>query len=128
MNLTLDYLKSNRKWLVPNILVWGNSDAFLARFIMTEEESTYRRVVYASNVIGGENQTISYADLTDLRGNPLPSQIKSPVVVIIPRNRIQCYLVGRPSETGFKIARTEADDKFQEDGLVDLLIMEVDLP
>lgn len=127
MNLTLDYLKSNRKWLVPNILVWGNSDAFRARFIMTEDGQS-KRVVFGSNVIGGENQTIDFADLTDSRGNSLPSRINSPVVVVIPRNQTRCYLVGRPSDTGFKIARTESDDKFQEDGLVDLLIMEVDLP
>lgn len=127
MNLTLDYLKSNRKWLVPNLLVWGNSDAFQARFLMTED-SQPKRVVFSSNVIGGQNQVVNYDALTDSRGNALPTQISNPVLVIIPRNQVHCYLIGRPSQTGFKIARAESDERFQQDGLVDLLIMEVDLP
>lgn len=127
MNLTLDYLKSNRKWLVPNILVWGNADACRPKLLLTED-SDFKRVMYSSSVIGGSNQSINYEDLTDNRGNQLPSEINGPVVVIIPRNSIHCFLMGKPSTTGFKIARGESVTGMSEDGLIDLLIMEVDLP
>ncbi|MCP4582263.1 MAG: hypothetical protein GY839_11660 [candidate division Zixibacteria bacterium] len=127
MNLTLDYLKSNRKWLVPNLMVWGNTDSCLADFLMSEIGSP-KRVVFSSNVIGGRNQVINYADLIDSNGNILPAQIADPVIIIIPRNQAHCFLIGRPSPTGFKIARGEAESDWVGEGLVDVLIMEVDLP
>ena len=127
MNLTLDYLKSNRKWLVPNILVWGNSDALKLQFLMTENGNS-KRVIFSSTSIGGKNQAISFSDLIDSRGNSLPEQINNPVVIVIPKNDIHCYLVGRPSSDRFNIAREEIKTSQWRDGLVDLLIMEVDLP
>jgi hypothetical protein len=127
MNLTLDYLKSNRKWLVPNIVVWGNADSYQPNMLLTEDGDT-RRVIFASAAIGGKNQSINYEDLIDSRGNSLPDEIQNPVIVIIPRNAVHCHLIGRPSSTGFKIARAESYGVSSTDGLVDLLIMEVDLP
>ena len=127
MNTTLDYLKSNRKWLVPNILVWGNADSSQPKLLMTENGDS-RRVVFASSTIGGHDQSLAYTDLIDSRGNPLPGQISNPVVMIIPRNSAHCFIQGKPSATGFKIARTQASTGQSADGLVDLLIMEVDLP
>jgi hypothetical protein len=127
MNLTLDYLKSNRKWLVPNLLVWGNADTIQPQFLLTED-STSKRVIFADGVIGGSDQTVNYSDLIDSRGNQLPDEIINPVILIIPRNSSHCYLVGRPSYSGFKIARSETYTASYQNGLVDLLIMEVDLP
>lgn len=125
MNLTLNYLKSNRKWLVPNLVVWGSIYSFDA-FLMMVEENSSKRVVFSYNVIGGKDQVINYGDLCDFNGNTLPSEIVNPVVVIIPRDRSHCFLVGRPSNTNFKVACDRSSSIGQ--GLVDLLIMEVDLP
>jgi len=127
MNLTLDYLKSSRKWLAPNLLVYGNADSYQPVFLLTED-ATAKRIVVAANVIGGKDQQVSYSELTDVRGNAIPSEITSPVVIIIPRNEVFCYLVGRPSSTGFKIAKNESSNGSSNNGLVDLMIMEVDLP
>jgi len=127
MNLTLEYLKTNRKWLAPNLIVWGNADACSARLLMTEA-GTPNRVVFAADEISGLNQTILYSDLIDSNGNPLPEQIANPIIIIIPRNQIHCFLIGRPSSTGFKIGRSGTGSNFNGDGLVDILIMEVDLP
>ncbi|OQX92317.1 MAG: hypothetical protein B6D58_03755 [candidate division Zixibacteria bacterium 4484_95] len=125
MNLTLDYLKSNRKWLVPNLIVWGSIYSFDA-FLMMVEENSSKRVVFSYSVIGGKDQVISFDELCDFNGNALPSEIVNPVVIIIPRDGSRCFLVGRPSNTSFKIACDRSS--FIGQGLVDLLIMEVDLP
>ncbi len=127
MNLTLEYLKTNRKWLAPNLIVWGNADACSARLLMTETGSP-NRVVFAADEILGLNQTILYSDLVDSNGNSLPEQIVNPIVIIIPRNQIHCFLIGRPSTTGFKIGKSGTGLNYNYDGLVDILIMEVDLP
>ncbi len=127
MNLTLDYLKSNRKWLVKNLLVWGNAESVRTRMILTEISSP-KRIMYSESSIGGKNQTVNFADLVDSRGNQLPDEINNPIVIIIPRNNSHCYLIGQPSKTGFAIGRENIEPGTASDGLVDLLIMEVDLP
>ena len=128
MNLTLDYLKSNRKWLVPSLVVWGNTDSCEAALLITEKD-TPKRVVFAYNKIGAGDQAVNYSDLVDMDGNSLPSQIKNPVVLVIPRNQAHCFIVGRPSDSGFKIAyHPDLNSNLIEQGLVDLLIMEIDLP
>jgi hypothetical protein len=128
MNLTLDYLKSNRKWLVPNLMVWGNAEAIQPQLLLTEETDDSKRIVFTDNIIGGKNQTVDFSDLIDSRGNHLPEEIANPIIVIIPRDTNHCYLVGRPSCSGFKIARSESSTGSLQHGLVDLLVMEVDLP
>jgi hypothetical protein len=128
MNLTLDYLKSSRKWLVSGLVVWGNADSFDAAMVYTEHDSS-KRVIFARNSLSGLEQKVSFADLTDLNGNTLPPQIIKPAVIIIPRNQAHCYLVGKPSSTSFKIAYTpDPDSAGDNQGLVDLLILEMDLP
>ena len=128
MNLTLDYLKSNRKWLVPNFNVWGNTDSFESALLLVEDGSD-KRVVFSYGHIGGGDQPVCYSDLKDKNGNSLPSQIINPVVIIIPRNQAYCFIVGRPSNTGFKIAcQPDSSSNFSQQGLVDLMIMEIDLP
>jgi hypothetical protein len=121
MNQTLANLKSNRKWLIPNFAVWGNSGSLEIALVMTEEAAP-KRVVFCKTNLGGQDQIVGYDDLVDSLGNQLPCTITNPVVIIIPRGDVHCYLVNRPSNVNFKIACT------QSEGLVDLLIMENDLP
>ena len=128
MNLTLDYLKSNRKWLVPNVVVWGNAEACDAALLMVEQDSS-SRVVFTYSRIGGDDQVINFSDLNDIGGNSLPPEIANPVVIIVPRNEAHCFLVGRPSGSNFKIAYDpDSISSISGQGLVDLLIMEIDLP
>ncbi|MCD6161187.1 MAG: hypothetical protein J7K40_02095 [candidate division Zixibacteria bacterium] len=128
MNITLNHLKSNRKWHVPNVVVWGNADSFDAQFVMVEESSS-KRVVFLHSRLGGSDQLISFSDLEDASGNSLPSLIANPVVIIIPRNQAHCFLVGESSENHFKIAcGQDSVSGLAKHGLVDLLIMEIDLP
>lgn len=123
MNLTLDYLRSNRKWLIPNVAVWGNSSAFEMPLAMMEQAAN-KRLIFSLALLGGQDQAVNFADLVDSRGNHLPQAIANPVVMVIPRSNALCYLVGRPSNYGFKIACDEAGQQ----PVVDLLIMEIDLP
>jgi hypothetical protein len=123
LNLTLNYLKGSRKWLVPNLSVWGNSSTYQMPMAMIEEGSS-KRLIFCLAELGGEDQLVKYSDLVDNLGNHLPSNIANPAVILIPRSGAFCYLVGRPSNTGFKIACNQTS----EQPIVDLLILEVDLP
>ena len=128
MNGVLNYLKSNRKWLVRDISVWGNADSCPALFLFTEDDSP-KRVVFAYNRLGGKNQVINFGDLVDINGNNLPDEIINPVVVVIPRSRAHCFVVDAPSGKSFSIAYASGTaPEYSEPGLVDLLIMEMDLP
>jgi hypothetical protein len=123
LNLTLNYLRSGRKWLVPNLAVWGSSSTYQMPMAMTEEGSS-KRLIFCLAELGGEDQLVKYSDLVDSLGNHLPSSIVNPAIILIPRSDALSYLVGRPSDTGFKIACNQTSDQ----PIVDLLIVEVDLP
>jgi hypothetical protein len=123
LNLTLDYLKGSRKWLVPNLSVWGNSATYQMPMALTEE-GVSKRLIFCLAELGGEDQLVKYSDLVDSLGNHLPSNIANPAIILIPRSDALCYLVGRPSNAGFKIACNQTSNQ----PIVDLLIVEVDLP
>ena len=123
MNLTLNYLKSNRKWLVTNLSVWGSSSAYQMPLGLIEETSE-KRLIFCLAELGGEDQIVKFSDLVDNRGNHLPTSIANPVVILIPRSDAVCYLVGRPSNVNFKIASSQSAVQ----PIIDLLIMEDDLP
>jgi hypothetical protein len=119
----LNYLKSNRKWLVTNLSVWGSSSAYQMPLGLIEETSE-KRLIFCLAELGGEDQIVKFSDLVDNRGNHLPTSIANPVVILIPRSDAVCYLVGRPSNVNFKIARSQSAVQ----PIIDLLIMEDDLP
>lgn len=121
MNKTLNYLRGGRKWFVPNLTVWGSNSSYQMPMFLIEETSP-KRLIYCLAELGGEDQIVKYSDLVDSLGNYLPEIISNPIVVIIPRGESSCYLVGRPSVTGFKIAHGQTSSK----AVVDILVMEVD--
>jgi hypothetical protein len=96
----------------------------LASFLVlyTEAQDTAKRVVLARNNLGGLDQTVSFSDLRDFRGNPLPSSIAGPKVMVMPKNEVNCLVVGTETETDFRIARFSGS---QKTGLVDLMIVEM---
>lgn len=122
MNITLDYLRGRRTWTVPNFVVWG--DWSLASFLLlyTEAGETTKRVVLARNNLGGLDQTVSFSDLYDFRGNRLPETIAQPKVMVMPKNEVNCFVVGTETDTGFRIARFSGSE---QTGLVDLMIVEM---
>ena len=122
MNITLDYLRGRRSWLVKNFVVWG--DWSLASFLLlyTEMGQTSKRVMLAKNNLGGLDQTVSFSDLYDFRGNQLPEVIQNAKVIAMPKNEVNCFVVGAETDTGFRIARFSGSEKT---GLVDLMVVEM---
>lgn len=122
MNITLDYLRGRRTWVVPNFVVWG--DWSLASFLLlyTEMGETSKRVILAKNNLGGLDQAVNFSDLHDFRGNQLPEMIANPKVMVMPKNEVNCFVVGTETDTGFRIARFSG---FEKTGLVDLMIVEM---
>ncbi len=122
MNVTLDYLRGRRTWVVPYFVVWG--DWSLASFLLlyTEIGETSKRVMLAKNNLGGLDQTVNFSDLYDFRGNRLPEAIGNPKVIVMPKNEVNCFVVGTETDAGFKIARFSGSGKT---GLVDLMIVEM---
>ena len=122
MNITLDYLRGRRTWVVPNFAVWG--DWSLASFLLlyTEMGETSKRVMLARNNLGGLDQSVTFETLYDFRGNQLPQTINNPKVMVMPKNEVNCFVVGTETETGFRIARFSGSEKT---GLADLMIVEM---
>ena len=122
MNITLDYLRGRRTWVVPNFVVWG--DWSLASFLLlyTEMGEASKRVALAKNNLGGLDQMVNFSDLYDFRGNRLPEAIGNPKVIVMPKNEVNCFVVGTETDTGFKIAKFSGSEKT---GLVDLMIVEM---
>ena len=122
MNITLDYLRGRRTWVVPNFVVWG--DWSLASFLLlyTEMGETSKRVILAKNNLGGLDQAVNFSGLYDFRGNQLPEVIANPKVMVMPKNEVNCFVVGTETDTGFRIARFSGSEKT---GLVDLMIVEM---
>ncbi|UCB53087.1 MAG: hypothetical protein JSV10_03110 [Candidatus Zixiibacteriota bacterium] len=122
MNITLDYLRGRRTWVVPNFVVWG--DWSLASFLLlyTEIGETSKRVMLARNNLGGLDQSVTFETLYDFRGNQLPQTINNPKVMVMPKNEVNCFVVGTETETGFRIARFSGSEKT---GLADLMIVEM---
>lgn len=124
MNSTLAYVQGRRTWFVENLIVWGtDSDAeFLLAIAETAGSDT--RVGLLRVSLGGQRQAVNFSSLIDSRGNQLPDQIKKPSVIFIPRDRRGAFLKNVLGETGFVVAKTEAEGP---SAAVDLLIVETGL-
>lgn len=121
MNITLDYLRGHRSWLVTNFRVWGDYFSVEAPLIFTESASGSKRVMLNRSFLGGLNQEVNFDDLVDHRGNSLPETIAGPKVFVLPKNEVRSFLVGSENEEGFRIAKEEPS----KTGLVDLWIVEM---
>ncbi len=122
MNITLDYLKSNRKWLVRDFRVWGDGGAVESDMIATETDSSNSRIVYLREFAGGIEQKVSFADLVDHRGNNLPSSITNAEITLVPKNNVTAYIRGTVGPSSFRIAKDRTEPS---DAKVDLLILEM---
>lgn len=122
MNVTLDYLKSNRKWLIRNYRVYGDDGAFEADMLITETTPSTSRIVFLHQYAGGIGQVVNFADLLDHRGNQLPSTISNAEVIIIPKNAVAAFVPGSAGPSSFRIAKS---NRQPADAVVDFLIMEM---
>ena len=122
MNITLDYLRGRRVWVVPNFVVWGDWSLYSFLLLYTEVEATAKRVVFSKSTLGGLDQTVEFSNLYDFRGNQLPNTINNPKVVVLPKNEVSCFVVGSETTTGFRIGKLAESSGT---GLVDLMVVEM---
>jgi len=122
MSITLGYLKGKRSWVVEDFEVWGelNLSEFMILYTQGSEDS--KRVVFNHSFLGGKEQSVLFSNLYDFKGNALPEVINHPKVIILPKGEPVCFVVGKETDTGFKVARAANSNR---NGLVDLLIMEM---
>ena len=117
----LERLTSNRTWLVPGVIVWGQAGIGEVYYLAAEEVDTDTSSYFGRAEIGQADQEV-YEQLTDHRGNSLPASIDSPRVVPMSRSQYPVFLVGDGSDERFKIARSpEAPGPVT----ADLLVMEL---
>jgi hypothetical protein len=122
MNITLDYLRGRRIWVVPNFVVWGDWSLYLFFLLYTEMDATTKRVVFSKSTLGGVDQTVEFSNLYDFRGNQLPEAIDNPKVIVLSKNEVPCLVMGTETPTGFRIGKMSESSKT---GLVDLMIVEM---
>lgn len=122
MNVTYDYLTGNRKWLVRDYVIWGDSGSLDTVILATEDGSSTNRLIVLRELCGAQAQVVEFADLVDHRGNRLPSSLSNAEIIIIPKNEVSSFVVGSVGATSFRLAKTPNSSA---DALVDLLIMEM---
>lgn len=107
MNTTLAYLRGRRAWLVENLSIWGADSE--AEFLMAAAETVGSdvRLGFWKVAVGGQLQEIAFSSLVDNRGNTLPSSIKKPAVMIIPRGGRGAFVKAVNGESGFIAAKTD---------------------
>ncbi len=118
----LEKVKSRRVWFVPNFIVWGLPVWEEVEFLAVEKVDSNKAVLYGSSDIADTAQQVAFSDLTDYRGNQLPSTTSSPRVLIRPRSQEAAFVVGEESDATFKIAR---DPEVSGPVTVDLLVVEM---
>ena len=122
MNVTFDYLTGNRKWLVRDFVVWGDSGTLDITMLATEKGVSENRLIAIREFCGEQAQVVEFADLMDHRGNGLPESISNAEIIIIPKNETAAHLVGSVGATSFRLAKSSGA---VSDAIVDILIMEM---
>lgn len=118
----LERVQSRRMWFVPELSVWGLAGWGEVDYVVAEQVGSTVSILYGQSGLGEDAQLVVFAELRDHRGNILPPQIESPLVLVRPRTSENAYVVGQESETAFKIAR---DSSAARPVMTDLLIIEM---
>jgi hypothetical protein len=118
----LQRITARRTWLVHDFSVWGTPTLGELEFLISEFPIASGEIYYGTADIGDSAQTIEFGQLTDHRGNSLPSTISSPHVIVRSHSQTPVFLVGRESDSSFKIAH---DPSTSGPVTVDLLITEM---
>ena len=122
MNTTLDYLRSNRKFLVTDFMVYGDYSNAEGGLLYTEQSAGGKRIIFAHRFLSEDEQQVYFGNLYDFKNNKLPETLNNPKVIILPKIAVHCFLVGSETPAGFKIAKTDSG----KTGVVDFLIIEME--
>jgi len=109
-------------WLVPDFVVWGLPGLGEIEYLDVENIDGTKSVSFGSAGIGDTSQSVTFANLTDVRGNSLPAFLNRSLVTVRSHDQSQVFVVGTETDSGFKIAR-DADSLGPV--TVDLIITEL---
>ena len=101
----LERLKSRRAWLVRNFSAWGQAGGRAIEYLSIENVNSAGTVMYGSADIAETVQDVFFSSLFDRRGNPLPGEIKDPVIAVQKRGEYGAFIVGEVTGSSFRIAR-----------------------
>ena len=118
----LERVTARRVWFVPDFMVWGLPNVGQIECIATEITGASANVMFGVVDIGDGPQEVRFGQLTDHRGNSLPSTINAPRVIPRSRSADAVFVVETESPTGFRIARASSGNA---PAPVDLLVMEL---
>ena len=122
MHSTLSRVTSRRMWFVPRLSVWGSAEWYAVDYLAIEEIDSTKSILFDKIGIGDSSQSVAFQELTDFRGNRLPSTINNPRVLIRPKDSFAAFVVGDETNQGFKVAASpEASGTVP----VDLIIIEM---
>lgn len=122
MNFTLSHLRSKRSWLVLDFVVYGEWNANSLHLLYSQIQATSKRIVFENITLGGLEQSVNFSSLFDYKGNQVPAQISNPKVIVLQKNEVSCLVVGKETNSSFKIAKVTQS---LNPGLVDLWIVEM---
>jgi hypothetical protein len=103
-------------------MVWGLPSLSEIDYLVTDEIESVKSIYYGSSSVGNTGQEVLYSELTDHRGNQLPTSLQSPRVFIRHKGVPRSFVAGTESTDRFRIARDpEADGPVT----VDLMVVEI---
>jgi len=102
---SLTYLRGRRLWMIRDYAVRGVTEGARIKYLCVKENDGTKQILFGDNGIGETEQDVLFAELSDFRGNRLPEKIASPKVMLCPRSEYPVFLVGKESDSGFRIAR-----------------------
>ncbi len=122
MPIGLETLTARRVWFVPDFMVWGVAGPGELEYLALEQIGSEQSIYFGSATLDDGPQEVSFADLTDHRGNSLPATIHSPRIYPRSKSVDTVFIVGAESSSSFQIARDPASTG---PVLTDLLIVEM---
>jgi hypothetical protein len=122
MTAGLQTLTARRAWFVPDFMVWGIAGPGELEYLALEKIDANLSIYFGTANLDSGPQEVAFGDLTDHRGNSLPSTIKSPRIFPRSRSTDTVFVVGSESAGSFQIAR---DPQATRPVPVDLLIVEM---
>lgn len=119
---SLERVTSHRCWIVHDFAVWGRPTLGELDLLLYESPTATGEIFFSTAEIGDSAQTVEFSQLTDHRGNQLPSIISAPHIIIRPRSADSVFLIGYETNSAFAIAH---DADLDSPVLVDLFITEM---
>lgn len=108
MNNGIERVLARRMWFVPEVMVWGTIGLGELDYLTVEKIGSSSSVLYGYSSFADGQQRVAFSDLTDHRGNKLPSEIRAPKILVRAKGVDSAFVVGQETPNGFSLARPES--------------------